>query len=274
MTTDDERAPRILAGPDGQAIAYRGLDGAAPGVVFLCGYMSDMRGTKATSLERHCRETGRAFLRFDYRGTGESPGEFSEGTIGLWTDDALAALDSCTEGPQILVGSSMGGWIMLLAALARPSRVAGLVGIAAAPDFTEDLIRGRLGELARRDLAERGVCAVPGGPDPQPVTRALIEDGSGRLLLRRRIPLRCPVRLLHGMRDAEVPWTTSARLAERLLSDDVRTILIKDGDHRLSRERDIDRLLRVVDRLAAETGDAGAASGGGQRPATARNPLR
>lgn len=257
MTTDEQRPPQTLPCPDGGAIAYRALAGSGPGVVFLGGYMSDMLGAKATSLEGHCRRTGRGYLRFDYRGTGESTGDFGDGTIGSWTGDALHVLDSCTEGPQILVGSSMGGWIMLLAALARPERVAGLVGVAAAPDFTEDLVRGRLGETGRRDLAERGVCALPDSDGSRTVTRRLLEDGRGRLLLRRRIPVHCPVRLLHGMRDTEVPWMVSARLAAQLLSGDVDITLVKDGDHRLSRDRDIGLLVRAVDGLAAGAAAAG-----------------
>lgn len=259
MTTDDQRPPRTLSCPGGETIAYRALAGSGPGVVFLGGYMSDMLGAKATSLEGHCRGAGRGYLRFDYRGTGESTGAFEDGTIGSWTEDAIHVLDSCTEGPQILVGSSMGGWIMLLAALARPARVAGLVGVAAAPDFTEDLVWGRLGELGRRDLAARGVCALPDSDGSRTVTRRLVEDGRGRLLLRRRIPVHCPVRLLHGMGDTEVPWMVSARLAAQLLSEDVEMTIVKDGDHRLSRDQDIERLVRAVDGLAAGAAGAGRA---------------
>ena len=251
METTLEDPPRKLSRPGGRELAYRKLDGRAPGVVFLCGYRSDMLGAKATCLERHCRRTGRSFVRFDYQGTGESSGAFADGTIGLWTEDALAVLDACTEGPQILVGSSMGGWIMLLAALARPKRVAALAGIAAAPDFTEDLIWNRLGALEREELDRLGHCRLPDeGEDARPVTKALIEDGRSRLLLRRRIPIHCPVTLIHGMKDVAVPWMTSARIAEQLLSDDVQMLLVKDGDHRLSRDQDLARLERVVDDLA------------------------
>lgn len=258
MNSDSEPRPGILS-RNGATIAYRRIDGATPGVVFLGGFMSDMQGTKALALERHCRAAGRAFLRFDYQGHGESSGKFADGTIGIWTDDALAALDRRTFGRQILVGSSMGGWIMLLAALARPDRVAGLVGVAAAPDFTEDLLWERLGDAGREELAVKGSCMMPGGDEP--VTMKLVEDGRKRLLLRRPIPLRCPVRLLHGMRDEDVPWTTSVRLAERLLSDDARVVLVKDGDHRLSRDGDIDCLTGAIDELAG-------------RPAIARSPAR
>ena len=262
MNSDSEPRREILT-RNGATIAYRRIDGATPGVMFLGGFMSDMQGTKAMALERHCRAAGRAFLRFDYQGHGESSGEFADGTIGVWTDDAVAVLDRCTAGRQILVGSSMGGWIMLLAALARPGRVAGLVGVAAAPDFTEDLLWERLGEAPRHELALKGVCMMPPehGDEPYPVTMKLVEDGRKRLLLRRPIPLHCPVRLLHGMRDQAVPWMTSSRLAERLLSHDVRVFLVKDGDHRLSRDGDIGCLTDAVDELAG-------------RPAIARSPAR
>ena len=262
MNSDSESRRGILT-RNGAAIAYRQIDGATPGVMFLGGFMSDMQGTKAVALERHCQAAGRAFLRFDYRGHGESSGEFVDGTIGVWTDDAVAMLDRCTAGRQILVGSSMGGWIMLLAALARPGRVAGLVGVAAAPDFTEDLLWERFDGATRRELVRKGICMMPPeyGDDPYPVTMRLVEDGRKRLLLRRPIPLHCPVRLLHGMRDEAVPWMTSSRLAERLLSDNVRVFLVKDGDHRLLRDEDIGCLTGAVDELAG-------------RPAIARSPAR
>ena len=177
MNSDSEPRPGILS-RNGATIAYRRIDGATPGVVFLGGFMSDMQGTKALALERHCRAAGRAFLRFDYQGHGESSGKFADGTIGIWTDDALAALDRRTFGRQILVGSSMGGWIMLLAALARQDRVAGLVGVAAAPDFTEDLLWERLGDAGREELAVKGSCMMPGGDEP--VTMKLSRtEGSG-----------------------------------------------------------------------------------------------
>ncbi|HYI73281.1 MAG TPA: alpha/beta hydrolase, partial [Skermanella sp.] len=165
--------------------------------------------------------------------------------------------DQTTSGPQIVVGSSMGGWMMLLTALARPDRVAGLVGIAAAPDFTEDLIWSTLDEADRTTLMETGVLMQPSDyGEPYPYTRHLIEDGRKHLLLRQTIPLTCPVRLLHGMRDADVPWRTSQRIAERLAGEDVRITLVKDGDHRLSREQDIALLCRTVAELLDGTGTA------------------
>lgn len=254
MNARDERPPLFLVREDGARIAYRMTEGKTPGVVFLGGFKSDMRGTKARALEDHCRAAGRACVRFDYRGHGESSGAFEDGAIGIWADDAVAVLDACSTGPQLLVGSSMGGWIMLLAALARPERVAGLVGIAAAPDFTEDLLWNRLDGSERDRLVRDGRLLQPAeeGEEPHVVTAKLIEDGRRHLLLAAEIPLRCPARLLHGMNDAAVPWTTSTRIAEKLASEDVRVLLVKDGDHRLSRDPDIARLRAAVDELAED----------------------
>lgn len=237
---------------DGATIAFRRTAGDGPGVVFLGGYKSDMTGTKAMALEAHCRARGRAFVRFDYQGHGASSGRFEDGTIGLWAGDAVEVLDRLTEGPQILVGSSMGGWLMLLAALARKERIAGLVGIAAAPDFTEDLIWAGLDEAARARLEAEGAIREPSEyGEPYVYTRALVEDGRRHLLLRGKIPLGCPARLLHGMRDPDVPWRTSLRLAEALAGDDVRVTLVKDGDHRLSRDRDLALLTDSLDEVSA-----------------------
>lgn len=227
-----------------------------PGVLFLGGFMSDMTGTKATALEAWAVARGLAFTRFDYQGHGASSGRFADGTIGLWAEDALAVLDQVTSGPQILVGSSMGGWTMLLTALRRPGRVAGLVGLAPAPDFTEDLMWDLFEEDVRREILEAGVWNRPSdyGPEPQPITRALIEDGRNHLLLRGPIAFSGPVRLLHGQRDPDVPWQVSLTLAGALASDDVRVTLVKDGDHRLSRPQDIALLCRTVGDLVDELG--------------------
>jgi len=244
---------RILARPDGATIAYHRLEGASPGIVFLGGYRSDMAGTKALFLDDYCRRRGRAYLRFDYFAHGASSGDFALGTIGRWRDDAIAVIDSLTEGPQILVGSSMGGWIMLLAALARPARIAGLVGIAAAPDFTRELLPVRLSPEQRRELDERGAIVLPSDYDPAgyPYTKALVEDGNRHLLLGAPIPIEVPVRLLHGLADASVPWQLSLRLAERLTGRDVALTLVKDGDHRLSTPADLARLAQTLDALCA-----------------------
>lgn len=235
---------------DGVALAWVRIAAAphvrGPSAVFLPGYRSDMSGAKALETEAFCVRHGLACLRFDYSGHGESAGSFTDGTIGRWTDDVLALIDRLTKGPLVLVGSSMGGWIALLAALARPARIAGLIGIAAAPDFTEDLMWDAMMPPERAKLERDGVLQTPSEYGaPTPVTAALIADGRTRLLLRGPIPLRCPVRLLHGQRDADVPWQTSMRLADRLQSDDVLVTLVKDGDHRLSRPPDL-ALLRLT----------------------------
>ena len=248
-----EPLPSTLLRPDGSAIAYYRSRGVSPGVVFLGGFMSDMTGIKATTLEAWCQSQGRAFVRFDYYGHGASDGCFAEGTIGRWADDAIAVLDQLTQGPQILVGSSMGGWMMLLATRARPERVLGLLGIAAAPDLTEDLLWQRLDSAARQQLQDSGVLFQPSAysETPYAITLRLIEEGRRHLLLRDTLGLSCPVRLLHGLKDPDVPWQTSVRLAERLDSADVRVILIKDGDHRLSRDSDLNLLTATLAELIA-----------------------
>jgi len=243
--------PEILTRDGGATIAYHRTPGHAPGVVFLTGFKSDMTGGKALALEDFCRRRGQAYLRFDYFGHGASSGAFEDGTIGRWADDATAVLDAVTEGPQVLVGSSMGGWIMLLAALARPARVAGLVGTAAAPDFTEDGVLSEMTEAQKADMARQGFIEVANPYDEAPyrITKTLIDEGRKHLLLRDEIPLDCPVRLIHGTADADVPWRTSERLALKLRSQDVETLFVKDGDHRLSEPRDLARLAHVVGRL-------------------------
>ena len=244
--------PMILPRPDGATIAYRAIAGAAPGIVFLSGFRSDMTGTKALFLDDYCRRRGRGYVRFDYFGHGASSGDFADGTIGRWADDAIAVIDSLTAGPQILVGSSMGGWIMLLAARARPERIHALVGIAAAPDFTEDSLWPRLNPAQQEELMRVGRVTLPSEYDPAgyTFTRALIEDGRENLVLRSPLPIARAVRLLHGMRDASVPWQRSLAIAEHIDSDDVTLMLIKDGDHRLSRDEDLQRLARTLDELA------------------------
>jgi pimeloyl-ACP methyl ester carboxylesterase len=242
----------ILPREGGATIAYHRLAGAAPGIVFLGGFRSDMTGTKALFLQNYCRERDRAFVRFDYFAHGQSNGDFADGTISRWRDDAVAVIDSLTEGPQVLVGSSMGGWIMVLAALARPTRIAALVGIAAAPDFTTDLLPRRLSEAQRRTLFDEDRILLPSPYDPAGYlyTRALVEDGDRNLVLRGDIPLACPARLLHGMADESVPWQQSRKLAERLAGTDVTLTLIKDGDHRLSRDQDLARLAVTLDEFS------------------------
>ena len=253
VVSESAGGPQSLTRADGATIAYRRLGGATPGIVFLGGFRSDMTGTKALFLEEYCRRIGHAYVRFDYFGHGQSSGDFAAGTIGRWRDDAIAVIDSLCEGPQILVGSSMGGWIMLLAALARPARVAALVGIAAAPDFTEELLWPRLSPAQRADIGRYGGVTLPSDYDPAGYfySRALLEDASDHVVLHDSIALDVPVRLLHGLEDASVPWQLSLRLAERLASRDVAVTLVKDGDHRLSTELDLARLAETLDALLA-----------------------
>jgi pimeloyl-ACP methyl ester carboxylesterase len=244
-------APSFLDSGRGVSIAYHSTPGKSPGVMFCGGFMSDMTGTKALTLEAFCRRRGQAFARFDYAGHGQSKGKVEDGTIGGWTQDALAVLDRATKGPLVVVGSSMGGWIALNLALARPDRVAALVGIAAAPDFTEDLMWHEFPPEAQMILETEGVIYEPSdySDKPYPVTMNLIRDGRDHLLLRGEIAVDMPVRLLHGMLDSDVPWKRSLMLAEKLRAQDVRVTLVKDGDHRLSREQDLELLTRTVQDL-------------------------
>jgi pimeloyl-ACP methyl ester carboxylesterase len=231
-------------------LAWARLPGAGPGIVFLPGFRSDMQGSKALALREHCLARGRAFLRFDYSGHGASSGAFEEGTIGQWAADAVAVFDALTEGPQILVGSSMGGWIALLLARARAERVAGLIGIAPAPDFTETLMWPAFTAAQQAEIQRAGVLHLPSPyGEPTPITRALIEDGRRHSLLGAPISLTCPVRILHGMRDPDVPWQHALRLVDALAGDEVRLHLIKDGDHRLSRPEDLQLLAETVESL-------------------------
>ncbi|OIR00822.1 dihydrolipoyllysine-residue acetyltransferase component of acetoin cleaving system [mine drainage metagenome] len=249
----------ILTRADGATIAYERRSGKNPGVVFLHGLRSDMTGGKAQAVEAWCRRHGHACLRLDVRGHGQSSGRFEEGCIGQWAADVVAALDALTEGPQVLVGSSMGGWLMLLAALERPHRVAGLLGLAAAPDFTEELIYQRFTPEQKRALLVAGQVVIDEdeGLPPLPVSRLLIEDGRQQLLLQDRINISCPVRLIHGQRDASVPWQTALRLAEQLASDDVEVTLVKAGGHRLSEAADLVRMERVLERLLHSVAQGG-----------------
>ncbi len=236
-------------------LAYRAIDGKGPGVVFLGGFHSDMTGSKAAYLAEWCAARGRAFLRFDYSGHGVSGGRFEAGTIGRWAEDASAVLTALTEGPQVRIGSSMGGWIALLLALRHPGRVSGLIGIAAAPDFTEELMWAQFPAEIRARIEREGAWTRPSAyGDGYPITRALIEDGRNHLLLNGPIALDMPVRLLHGQDDPDVPWQHSLRLAERLAGTDVEVTLIKDGDHRLSRPQDLSLLGRTLGALLGEDG--------------------
>lgn len=226
-------------------LAYRLRDGRGPTLIFLPGYMSDMDGGKATALDAWAEREGRAMLRFDYSGCGASDGEFERQSLADWRNDALAMIDEVAPpGPVVLAGSSMGGWLMLLAALKRPERVAGLVGIAAAPDFTS---WGFSQEEKMRILQEGRIDEPsPYGDQPYVTTRTFWESGEALRLLHAPIGIDCPVRLLHGQQDEDVPWQYALEIQRLLRSADVQTVLVKDGDHRLSREQDIALLIVTV----------------------------
>ena len=230
-------APNYLTTPQGRKIAYHQTDGAGPGVVFLGGFSSDMQGSKAIYLEEWARRKGRAFLRFDYSGHGESSGAFVDGCIGEWATDAIETITALTKDKQILIGSSMGGWISFLAARAIPDRIAGMVGIAAAPDFTEDSMWTWMDADQKAQLADEGVVYIPNDYDePYPITNKLIEDGRNQLVLRTPMSLPFPVRLLHGTADADVSMDVALRLLDHAQGDDIRLSFVKGADHRFSDE--------------------------------------
>jgi pimeloyl-ACP methyl ester carboxylesterase len=232
-------------------LVYDRIAGAAPGVIFLHGLNSDRNGNKAKALAAYCAAHGYGCLRYDTYGHGESSGRFEDGGPSLWRDAAVAVIDELTTGPQILVGSSMGGWVMLLAALARPERVAGLIGIAAAPDFTDEMMAATLTAEQRGDFARQGYLEIvsPYMEPPMRISRHLIDDGDRNRLLGGPIELSCPVHLLHGQRDDSVPWRRAMQIAEKLTGGDVNVTLIKDGDHRLSRDQDLALLCRTLDHM-------------------------
>jgi len=278
MTDNSLKFLQIGEGAAQRAIAVRQQDGALPGLFWLSGYKSDMTGTKAEGLAQWAQAHGRACIRFDYSGHGESGGAFTDGTIGRWLEDSLAVFDACCRGSQILIGSSMGGWLALLLvralrqraeakstaakstaakstaakpsapADAVPASIAGLVLIAPAIDFTEELMWKRFTPDIKRELAEKGVWQRPSAYSPEPyvVTQQLIEEGRNHLLLGGMIETGCPVRILQGVEDPDVPWQHAVELTSRLACDDVVLTLVKDGDHRLSRPEDIERLLAAV----------------------------
>ncbi len=239
---------------DGVALAYHHLPGTTPTVVFLPGFASDMGGTKATALQTFCVANGQAMLRLDYSGVGASGGNFNDGTIGIWTADAASVIaHAAPTGPLILAGSSMGGWIALLLARLLAPRIAAMLLIAPAPDFTTELIEPNLTPADRHALARDGAFSPPSeyGP-PVPITAKLIEDGRSHNVLNAPIPILCPVRILQGMADPDVPWRHSLKLTEALQSQDVQLIFIKDGDHRLSRDEDLHLLTRTLAALLGQ----------------------
>jgi pimeloyl-ACP methyl ester carboxylesterase len=243
--------PSFLETPSRRRLAYHLHEGNAPCVLFLGGFKSDMQGGKALALEAFCKARGQRFIRFDYSGHGQSSGQFTEGTIGAWKDDALAVLDALGSAQNLLVGSSMGGWLALLLALARPGKIAGIVTIAAAPDFTERRIWQASSEEARRQLMQEGIYYAPScyGEEPYPITRALVEEGRKHLLLGGAIDVRLPVRLLHGRLDDDVPWQTSAELMEKLASDDVELHVVKGAVHRMSEPNNLQLLCDTLEGL-------------------------
>ncbi|MDB2414561.1 alpha/beta hydrolase [Rickettsiales bacterium] len=239
---------------DDKFIAYHHIEGKEnkPAILFLSGFMSDMNGLKATALEDFCRKKGYSYTRFDYFGHGQSSGEFNDGTIGQWKQNALDILDKVTKGPQILVGSSMGGWIALLIALQRADRIAGLVGIAAAPDFTESLIWEKLSPEDKKKIKSDGViyqdCDY--GDDPYPITMNLIEEGRNHLLLDKdKLDINVPVRLLHGALDQDVPYNYSVNIGELVTSDNMCVNIVFDGDHRMSEPKHIELICNTIDEL-------------------------
>lgn len=240
--------PDWFTTPDGRQLAYHQTKGAGPGVVFLGGYKSDMTGTKAAHLQAWAEATGRAFLRFDYSGHGQSSGRFEDGGIGDWFADARAIIAGLTTGPQVLVGSSMGGWISLLVARAVPERVAGLVGVAAAPDFTEDLMWGSYSEAQKALLHSQGWLAEPSeySDSPYIITKTFLDDGANYLVLRGPLNLPFPVRLLQGTADVDVPPAVALRLMDHADSPDLRLTLVKGADHRFSTPACLDLIVRAI----------------------------
>ncbi len=242
--------PAFLETPNGRRLAYHLFSGRRPGVVFLGGLRSDMSGTKAIHLEAWARRSGREFLRFDYSGHGESAGEFTEGSIGEWAEDAWAAIDMLTEGPQVLVGSSMGGWISLLIAKKMPERLLGLVTVAAAPDFTEIGYWNEWSAAERKTVMEEGEIALPSEyGDAMVITKKLIEDGREHLVLSDPLEIRSPVRMLQGTADKDVPQEMALRLLDHLEGPDIRLELIKDADHRFSTPECLDTITRAVEEV-------------------------
>lgn len=232
----------------------RGDGARRPGIVWLGGLKSDMRGTKASFLDEWARREGRAFLRFDYSGHGESGGRFEDSTVGDWLEQAAAMVEAFTEGPQILVGASLGGWIALLLArrlAERRTPLGGLALIAPAVDFTEELLWNAAGDHVRRAIIEEGLWLQPSrySPEPTPITRRLIEEGRRHLLLGDVIRVHAPAHILQGMRDEDVPWRHATRIVERLVADPVTLSLVPDGDHRLSRAQDLAQLVAAIEAL-------------------------
>ncbi|KAK6316760.1 palmitoyl-protein thioesterase ABHD10, mitochondrial [Coregonus clupeaformis] len=237
--------------PDLPKLAYRKVKGKSPGVVFLPGFASNMGGKKADALEEFCQSLGHSYLRFDYTGCGSSEGEMVDGTVGTWKKDVLYVLDELVEGPQILVGSSMGGWLMCLAAIARPERTAAMVGISTAADHFVTVFN-TLPIEARKEIEEKGQWVVPTKHNEEgsiTFTTEFLKEAEQHCILQSPIPVTCPVRLIHGMKDQDVPWHISMQVAERVLSNDVDVILRKHGQHRMVEKEDIKLIVYTIDDL-------------------------
>ena len=249
---DEPAFIEVGAGNSARRIAVRTRAGSGPGLFWLGGFNSDMKGTKAQALESWAAERGRACVRFDYSGHGESGGKFIDGTIGRWLEESVAVFTQFCRGPQVVIGSSMGGWMALLlareiVAKAQGASLAGLVLIAPAPDFTEELMWKGFSPEIRREIEDKGVWLRPSEYGaPYPITRGLIEEGRNHLLLGRAIEIGCPVHILQGVQDPDVPWQHALALTHRLPAEDVVLTMIQDGDHRLSRPQDIARILAAV----------------------------
>ncbi len=241
--------PQFIARPDGLKLAYHFIEGTGPTLIFLPGYMSDMLGSKAEALAAWAQENGRAMLRFDYSGCGESEGQFEDGTLDIWREDTLWVIQQLVEGPVLLIGSSMGGWLALLVAEQLGSRVAGMVGIAAAPDFTDWGFTEEAAAILQKDGLLKEYSEY--GPDPMVTTLGFWQSGAANRLLNRVIQIDCPVHLLQGQADPDVPWKIALKIMQQLRTMDVTLELIKDGDHRLSRDHDIARLLAATKNMGA-----------------------
>jgi pimeloyl-ACP methyl ester carboxylesterase len=235
-------------------LAYVHTKGRLPTVLFIHGFRSDMTGNKALALEEWCISQDRGYVRFDCQGHGKSSGAFEEGSISAWKQDVLDVIDHIVQGPTVLVGSSMGGWLAMLAARERKKQVLGMVGIASAPDFTEHLIWDALNKKQKQEILAHGKTTVKSDYDDAgyPITKKLIEDGRKHLLLGGLIDVDCPVHLIHGMKDADVPWEVSLSINEKLATKDVRTTLVEEGDHRMSSAKDIQLLVKCVDKILAK----------------------
>lgn len=246
----------FLKTKDGLNIAAKKLEGDPPTVIFMPGFFSNMEGTKATFLEKSCKARGQAYVRFDYRGHGTSDGAFEDGTFTDWINDTLLVLDELADAPVVAVGSSMGGWIGLLAALKRPEKIRGLVGIASSPDFTEDIWHRRMTDKQREIMNRQGYIAQPSDYQDEPViiTKKLLESGKNHLLLNKKsLKLDIPVTLIHGKKDVDVPWQKSEQLYRMIDREDSELIIVPDGQHRLSREKDLKLIWQEVEKISGLT---------------------